>query len=41
MNVVICGCPRSGTTALVDYLNADSRVFVTHELCNFIWEEPL
>jgi len=41
MNVVICGCPRSRTTAIGEYLNADNRVFITHEMCNFIWEEPI
>jgi hypothetical protein len=33
--VAICGCPRSGTTALSDLLNHDAHTWITHEVCNF------
>lgn len=34
---VICGCPRTGTTALMHLLNHSHKVFVTNELGNYTW----
>lgn len=37
--VFICGCPRSGTTALADLLNADDRAIIGRERFKFIADE--
>jgi hypothetical protein len=40
--LAIGGCPRSGTTALVDLLNNDQRLFICRELRIFrTWKQPI
>jgi hypothetical protein len=33
--VIICGCPRTGTTALANLLNCDEYCWITHECCSY------
>lgn len=43
LRLFVTGCPRTGTTALCELLNADPRVVVTNELGHFrlrTWDDP-
>jgi len=40
--LAIGGCPRSGTTALTDFLNMDDRIFIGREFKIFDhWDKPI
>lgn len=40
--IAVGGCPRSGTTALVNLLNIDGRLFITREFRVFkCWQVPI
>ena len=39
--IAICGCPRSGTTALANLLNHDDSTIITNETCCYIWGDNI